>query len=112
MADARTLVRRLEIQRVIIAPQSPSGADTLDLMRTFGAVGVRVSVIPALLQVVGSAVEFDDVQGVAVLGVRTFRLTRSSRLVKRAFDVVGASIAIVLLSPLFALIAVVVKLTS
>ena len=112
MADARTLVQRLKIQRVIIAPQSPSGADTLDLMRTFGAIGVRVSVIPALLQVVGSAVEFDDVQGVAMLGVRSFRLPRSSRLVKRAFDLFAAATLLIVASPLLACIAVLIKLTS
>jgi exopolysaccharide biosynthesis polyprenyl glycosylphosphotransferase len=112
LADAREIVRRLEIQRVIIAPHTSSGGDMLDLMRTFGAIGVRVSVIPAMLQVVGSAVEFDDVHGVAVLGVRTFSLSRSSRLVKRVFDIVGASVALVLLSPLILVTGLVVKLTS
>jgi exopolysaccharide biosynthesis polyprenyl glycosylphosphotransferase len=112
LADARELVRRLEIQRVIIAPHTSSGGDMLDLMRTFGAIGVRVSVIPAMLQVVGSAVEFDDVHGVAVLGVRAFSLSRSSRLVKRLFDIVGASIALVVLSPLILVIGLLVKLTS
>jgi len=112
LADARELVRRLEIQRVIIAPSAAGGGDMLDLMRTFGAIGVRVSIIPAMLQVVGSAVEFDDVHGVAMLGVRAFSLSRSSRLVKRLFDVAGATIALVLLSPLFAVVAVLVKLSS
>src|SRR5581483_7973414 len=112
LADARELVRHLEIQRVIIAPHTSSGGDMLDLMRTFGAIGVRVSVIPAMLQVVGSAVEFDDVHGVAVLGVRAFSLSRSSRLVKRAFDVIGASVALVLLSPMILVTGLLVKLTS
>jgi exopolysaccharide biosynthesis polyprenyl glycosylphosphotransferase len=112
LADARELVRRLEIQRVIIAPHTSSGGDMLDLMRTFGAIGVRVSVIPAMLQVVGSAVEFDDVHGVAVLGVRAFSLSRSSRLVKRAFDVAGASVVLVLLSPLILGLALMVRLSS
>ncbi len=112
LADARELVRRLEIQRVIIAPSAAGGGDMLDLMRTFGAIGVRVSIIPAMLQVVGSAVEFDDVHGVAVLGVRAFSLSRSSRLVKRVFDVAAASVALVLLSPLFAVVALLVNLTS
>jgi len=112
VADARELVRRLEIQRVIISPHTSAGSDTLDLMRAFGATGARVSVIPALLQVVGSAVEFDDVQGVAVLGVRSFSLPRSSRIVKRMFDVLSASLGLALVAPLMAVTAVLVKLTS
>jgi exopolysaccharide biosynthesis polyprenyl glycosylphosphotransferase len=112
LADARELVGRLRIQRVIIAPHASGGDDMLDLMRTFAAIGTRVSVIPAMLQVVGSAVEFDDVHGVAVLGVRAFSLSRSSHLVKRLFDLAGASLALILLSPLFALVAVLVRLSS
>lgn len=112
LADARELVRRLKIQRVIIAPHSSGGGDMLDLMRTFGAIGVRVSLIPAMLQVVGSAVEFDDVHGVAVLGVRAFSLSRSSRLIKRLFDLLGATVALVLLSPILGAIALTVKLSS
>jgi exopolysaccharide biosynthesis polyprenyl glycosylphosphotransferase len=112
VADARELVRRLEIQRVIIAPHTAAGGDTLDLMRTFGATGARVSVIPALLQVVGSAVEFDDVHGVAVLGVRSFSLPRSSRMVKRMFDVLSASLGLAVVAPVMAMTAALVKLSS
>jgi exopolysaccharide biosynthesis polyprenyl glycosylphosphotransferase len=110
--DAAALVRRLEIERVIIAPHSSGNDEMLDLIRTFGAIGVRVSVVPALLQVVGSAVEFDDVHGVAVLGVRPLALPRSSRLVKRAFDAVGASMLLAITSPLMIGTALAVKLTS
>ena len=110
--DARGLVRRLEIQRVIIAPHTSLGGDTLDLMRTFGATGARVSVIPALLQVVGSSVEFDDVHGVAVLGVRSFSLSRSSRMVKRMFDVLSAALGLAVAAPLLGVSALLVKLTS
>lgn len=112
VADARELVRRLKIQRVIVAPHTAAGADTLDLMRAFGATGARVSVIPALLQVVGSAVEFDDVQGVAVLGVRSFSLPRSSKVMKRMFDVGSASLGLAVAAPLMAVTAASVKLTS
>jgi len=112
VADARDLVSRLEVQRVIIAPHSSTGGETLDLMRSFGATGARVSVIPAILQVVGSAVEFDDVQGVAVLGVRPFSLPRSSRIVKRMFDVLSASLGLALTAPLMAVTALLVKLSS
>jgi exopolysaccharide biosynthesis polyprenyl glycosylphosphotransferase len=112
VADARELVGRFEIQRVIIAPHTSAATDTLDLMRAFGATGARVSVIPALLQVVGSAVEFDDVQGVAVLGVRSFSLPRSSKMVKRMFDALSASLGLALLAPLMAVTAVLIKLSS
>ena len=84
----------------------------LNLVRTLKAVGVRVSVLPRLLEVVGSSVEFDDLHGVMVMGVRRFELTRSSAAVKRAFDLIGASLGLLAVSPLLAMIAVAIKLDS
>jgi lipopolysaccharide/colanic/teichoic acid biosynthesis glycosyltransferase len=46
------------------------------------------------------------------LGVRAFSLSHSSRLIKRLFDVLGASAALVLLAPLLGAVALLVKLSS
>ncbi len=80
--------------------------------RTLKAVGIRVSVVPQLLQVIGSSVEFDDLHGVTLMGVRRFDLTRSSAMVKRAFDLVGASLGLLAVSPLMIAIAIAIKLDS
>ena len=84
----------------------------LNLVRTLKAVGVRVSVLPRLLEVVGSSVVFDDLHGVTVMGVRRFDLTRSSALSKRAFDLLGASLGLLAVAPLMAIIAVAIRLDS
>ena len=84
----------------------------LNLVRTLKAVGVRVSVLPRLLEVVGSSVEFDDLHGVTLMGVRRFDLTRSSAALKRAFDLLGASLGLLAISPLMIAIAVAIKLDS
>ena len=58
------------MHRAIVAPGGAEGGEILNLVRTLKAVGVRVSVLPGLLEVVGSSVEFDDLHGVTVMGVR------------------------------------------
>jgi exopolysaccharide biosynthesis polyprenyl glycosylphosphotransferase len=110
LAEIRDLARELDVHRAIVAPGSAEGIEMLNLVRTLKAVGVRVSVLPGLLEVVGSSVEFDDLHGVTVMGVRRFELTRSSRGVKRAFDLLGASLGLLAVSPLLAVIAVAIKL--
>ena len=101
-----------DIHRVIVAPVHSDVEETLDLVRTVRALGVKVSLLPRMFEVVGSAIEFDDVDGVTLLGVRDSRLTRSSRLLKRGMDLAGSTIGLLLLSPLLALIALAVKLDS
>jgi exopolysaccharide biosynthesis polyprenyl glycosylphosphotransferase len=98
--------------RVIIEPQALPAEEMLDFVRAVKDLGMRVSLLPRVLDVVGTAVEFDELDGTTVLGVRRFGLTRSSRLVKRAFDLAVAIPAVVLLAPLMALIALAVRLDS
>ena len=101
-----------DVHRLVIAPPSTDHGGTLDLIRAAKALGIKVSVLPRMLEVVGSSVEFDDLDGVGVLGVRRFGLTRSSKGIKRAFDLVGSLVALILLAPVFAALAVMIKLDS
>jgi exopolysaccharide biosynthesis polyprenyl glycosylphosphotransferase len=108
----RRVVRDLEVHRIIIAPTTTDANDVVSLIRMAKAVGVRVSVLPRIFEVVGSAVEFDNVDGMTMLGIRRFGLARSSRLLKRAFDVVATSVGLVVIGPLIAAIALAIRLDS
>jgi exopolysaccharide biosynthesis polyprenyl glycosylphosphotransferase len=112
LSEIRDLAQTLDVHRAIIAPRSVDAGEMLNLVRTLKAVGVRVSVLPRLLEVVGSSVEFDDLHGVTVMGVRRFDLTRSSAAFKRAFDLFGASLGLLAISPLLVLFAIAIRLDS
>jgi lipopolysaccharide/colanic/teichoic acid biosynthesis glycosyltransferase len=49
---------------------------------------------------------------VTLLGVRRFDLTRSSAALKRAFDVLGASLGLLAISPLLIAVAILIKLDT
>jgi exopolysaccharide biosynthesis polyprenyl glycosylphosphotransferase len=106
------VVRGLDVHRVIVAPRSVDGGDVLDLVRALKASGTRVSLVPRMLEVLGTSLEFDDLYGITVMGVRRFRLSRSSALLKRAFDLTGASLLLIVLAPLMAVIAAAIKAES
>jgi exopolysaccharide biosynthesis polyprenyl glycosylphosphotransferase len=99
------------IDRAVIAPNASEG-DMLDAIRILKRLGVRISVLPGLLEAVGSAYVLDEIEGSTLLGLRRHGLSRSSRLLKRAFDLLLASLLLALLAPLLALIAVAIKLDS
>jgi lipopolysaccharide/colanic/teichoic acid biosynthesis glycosyltransferase len=63
-----------------------------------------------MFEAVGSSVVFDDLYGMTVLGIPRFGLSPSSRALKRATDVVGASILLLALAPFLALIAVAIRI--
>jgi exopolysaccharide biosynthesis polyprenyl glycosylphosphotransferase len=86
--------------------------DSLDVIRLVKTLGVPVSVLPRVLEVIGSSFEFDDVDGLGLLGLRSCELPRSIRARKRSLDVTLGGLALVVLAPAFAAIAVGIKLTS
>lgn len=108
----RRIVEELKVDRIIIAPAASEPAGITELIRLAKSAGVQVSLLPRMLEVVGSAVEFEDVDGMTMLGVRPFGLSRSSRLLKRAFDLISTSIGLVLVGPVIAAIALAIRLDS
>jgi exopolysaccharide biosynthesis polyprenyl glycosylphosphotransferase len=105
-------IERNDVHRVILAPESADTDEVLELISLVKNLGVRVSVLPRMFEVVGTAVEFDTLNGLTVLGVRRFGLPRSSRAIKRAMDIAGASLGLLAISPLWIAIALAIKLTS
>jgi exopolysaccharide biosynthesis polyprenyl glycosylphosphotransferase len=101
------------IDRVLIdSSTTPTSDRLLDKIRLIKSVGVKVSLVPRLLEVVGWSVALDEVEGVPLLGIRGYGLTQSSRFLKRSLDVCGSLAALVLLAPLFVVIAIAIKLSS
>jgi exopolysaccharide biosynthesis polyprenyl glycosylphosphotransferase len=108
----RHLVDELRVDRIIIAPSSSHTVGVTELIRLAKSAGVQVSLLPRIFEVVGSAVEFEDVDGLTLLGVRPFGLSRSSRVLKRAFDLVCTSLGLIVAGPIIAAIALAIRLDS
>jgi exopolysaccharide biosynthesis polyprenyl glycosylphosphotransferase len=108
----RDVIERHAIERVIIAPDGHDQDAIVHCIRLVKALGLNVSVLPRLLDVVGSSSVFDNVQGTTLLGVRQYGLTKSSEVLKRSTDLVGAAIMLVLLAPLCAVITVAIAIDS
>lgn len=110
--DLETLVGRYRVERVIVAPTALDEEALLELLRRCKELSLKVSVLPQLFDAMGSSVQVDDVEGVTVLGINPPVLSRSSRYLKRAVDVIGATLLLILAAPLMALISLLIKLDS
>ena len=107
------LARRFGLDRLIVqSGDALTEGRTINLVRSAKAAGVHVTICPGVLAVVGSTVVFDEVWGLPLLGVPRFGLTRSSALLKRAFDLLVAGVGLIVLAPVFMLIAVLIRLDS
>jgi exopolysaccharide biosynthesis polyprenyl glycosylphosphotransferase len=106
------VLRCHRIDRVVICPAGEISGEMLDTIRLVKELGVKVSVVPRLFEVIGSSVEFDQIGGLTLLGLRRYDLARSTEFLKRAFDIAGATVSLLLLAPALATIALAIKLSS
>jgi exopolysaccharide biosynthesis polyprenyl glycosylphosphotransferase len=106
------VVARHKVSRVIFSFRDVDEYELEALLRRCRVLALKVSTLPGLSDVLGPAVEVDDIEGITVLGVNPPWLPRSSRALKRAMDIAIAGPLLVMLSPLLLLIAVAITVES
>jgi exopolysaccharide biosynthesis polyprenyl glycosylphosphotransferase len=97
---------------VLVSEAELSSSGMLETIRNGKEIGVRISIFPTLLASIGRSTVFDEVNGIPLLGLAPLGLSRSSRALKRAFDLLVAGAMLIVLSPLMALIALLIRLDS
>jgi exopolysaccharide biosynthesis polyprenyl glycosylphosphotransferase len=110
--DLPSVVTSQRVERLVIAHQTFGEPAMLELLRACRELGLKVNVLPRLFDALGPSVEVDDVEGLTVLGINPPVLARSSRFLKRAMDVIGSAILLLLTGPLQLAIAIAVKVDS
>ena len=106
------LVRFHDVERVVIAFSNESHEDLLHLIRSLKGLPVQIDIVPRLFEIVGPGVEIHTIEGLPVVSLPQLRLSRSSRLLKRTLDLVLSAFALLVLAPLFGVIALKIKLDS
>jgi exopolysaccharide biosynthesis polyprenyl glycosylphosphotransferase len=106
------IVRLFDIERVIVAFSNESHQDTLEIIRSLKDLDVQVDIVPRLFEIVGPGVGIHTVEGLPLVGLRPLRLSRSARFLKRTLDIAVSLAGLILLSPLYAYIAIRIKLDS
>ncbi|HXQ90637.1 MAG TPA: sugar transferase [Acidimicrobiales bacterium] len=110
----RMVLSEERIDRVVVAFGVTRESDMVDVFRTCEDASVEIHILPRFFELATAmnSRNVDDVWGYPLLRLRRSLLRRHARLVKRVFDAAVAAFALLVVSPLYAAIAAVVKLTS
>jgi exopolysaccharide biosynthesis polyprenyl glycosylphosphotransferase len=110
--DARTLVRQLDIDRVMLAPALSESQRRVDLVCDLSELGVHLDLIPSWSDAVGARLDLHEMEGMPLLTLPRPRLGRFSLRLKRAMDLTFGTAALVVLSPVLLVCALAIKLES
>jgi exopolysaccharide biosynthesis polyprenyl glycosylphosphotransferase len=111
-AELREIVGRYGVERVIFAFSDEPSEQTVAVVRSIKDLDVQIDVVPRLFELVGPSADIFTVEGIPLVGLPPLRLSRRAQLLKRALDLVVATLGLVLLAPFLALVALLVRLDS
>lgn len=107
------LLERMRPDEVVAAMEPEDFQRTPAVIAACENAGVRLSIIPFYAEYMPSNPQFDDLHGLPMLNIRHIPLDNwANAFCKRAMDVVGSALALILLSPVMLFCAVGVKLSS
>ena len=114
LADTTRLVEEKQIREIIFALPLRAHEEIANLVVGLQRLPVVVKVVPDFsdLAFYRSAITVDDLGGIPLLNLRASAIEGFPRAVKRAFDVVAATVLLVVLSPLLLLTVILIKLDS
>jgi len=106
------LVERLSVDEVMVALPEATRAELLGLINQCQTEGVSIRIFPDVFQMIAGEVQISALDGLPLLSVRDVSLRGWRLTLKRTVDVLLSATALVLLSPLMLLTAIVIKLES
>jgi len=109
----KNVLERTQPDEVISAIEMSDYELTPHIIECCERAGVKLSIIPFYAEYMPTNPQFDDLNGIPLMNIRRIPLDNfANAFVKRAMDIVGALLMLILGAPLLLVSAVGIKLTS
>jgi exopolysaccharide biosynthesis polyprenyl glycosylphosphotransferase len=106
------IVSSKNIETVIVTIPSSEHSKLFELMKSCEGENVELLYVPDFLDTITSSIRVQEVDGIPFLRIKGLPMNLWNRILKRAFDFLFASAVMIIASPLFITLALLVKLTS
>ena len=110
--DIPSIIDAYEIDEVIIGLPEASHQEILTVISRCEREKVSIKVFPDVFQIMASEVSIGELGGLPLLTIRDIALRGWKLTLKRAVDLIGSAVGLVVISPLMMLVALLVKLDS
>ena len=112
MEEAKMLVAGEQDEVIIELPNGFTDRDLYMLIARLYPLSCEISMIPRVYDMLTGAARIGQLDRPSLIRITDYHMTDAELCIKRAFDIVASALGLILLSPLFALIALQVKLSS
>ena len=112
MEEAKMLVAGEQDEVIIDLPNGFTDRDLYMLIARLYPLSCEISMIPRVYDMLTGAARIGQLDRPSLIRITDYHMTDSELCIKRAFDIVASAMGLIVLSPVFALIALQVKLSS
>lgn len=112
LKDVSAICNVLGISQIILAPKVFDDKKVLELVSSFFPLDIPIKISPDPLSFLTSAIKLRDIYAEPFIDLASPSMGESSKNIKRAFDVCVSIIIMMLLSPLYGFIALLIKSSS
>ncbi|MEO8151366.1 MAG: sugar transferase [Bacteroidia bacterium] len=112
LKDARDIIRKYHVEEAIIAVESVEHEKVGRIINELDDTDVRIKILPDIYDILTGTVKMNSIFGALLLEVNPVIMPQLQQNAKRIFDVLVALFFLILLSPVYAIIAIIIKLTS
>ncbi len=112
MEEAEGLVAGEQDEVIIDLPNGFTDRDLYMLIARLYPLSCEISMVPRVYDMLTGAARIGQLDRPSLIRITDYHMTDAELCIKRAFDIIASALGLILLSPLFALIALQVKLSS
>ena len=112
MEEAEGLVAGEQDEVIIDLPKGYTDRDLYMLIARLYPLSCEISMVPRVYDMLTGAARIGQLDRPSLIRITDYHMTDAELCIKRAFDIIASALGLILLSPLFALIALQVKLSS
>lgn len=110
--EADQLVAGEQDEVILDLPKKTTDRDLYALIARLYPLSCEISMVPRVFDMLTGAAQIAELNRPSLIRITEFNMSDSELCIKRAFDVVVSALGLLVLSPLMALIALQVKLSS
>ncbi|OQA16720.1 MAG: UDP-glucose:undecaprenyl-phosphate glucose-1-phosphate transferase [bacterium ADurb.Bin363] len=110
--DAHKIISQRVVDMLVLVPSMKHFKDMSELIKICEIEGIDTYVLPNFLGLSFAEIKLENLQGIPMLLFHTTPHNQWKLLTKRAIDIIISSLALILLSPLFLIISILIKLDS
>ena len=108
-SDLKKVINSHQIEEVIIATEPKEHEKTNTIINDLADLNVKIKVIADMYSILTGSVKMSSIFGALLIAVNPEILSPWEKITKRIVDVILSAIAIILLSPIFILLSLIIK---